>query len=300
MGHILIAGGTGLLGSRLATLLREKGYETAILSRRIRPGDGRTYLWDPGRGTIDPEAIRQAVAVINLTGAGIADTWWTPARKRILIESRTRPTDLLRKTIESTTHQVGTYISGSAIGIYGNTGEELLTEEHPPGADFMAQCIQAWETAFKKVEALPLQAAALRMGIVLSAEGGALPRFLIPFKFRVGSYFGNGRQWYSWIHIDDVCRMYIHLLENPGLHGRFNAVAPNPVSCQEMVTAIGNVLGGPNLIAPLPAFLLRAALGEMADTILNSNRVSCGKMEAAGFHFRFPWLEPALSDLLKK
>ena len=298
MGHILIAGGSGLIGSRLAVLLQEKGYETAILSRKRPSSGGNTYHWDPGHRIIDPEAIRRADAVINLVGAGIADTWWTPARKRVLIESRTRPTELLIQMLESTPNEVKTFITGSAIGIYGNTGDSLLGEEAPPGGDFMGKCILAWETAFQKAEVLPLRTVALRMGIVLTPAGGALSKFLLPFRFRVGAYLGNGRQWYSWIHMDDVCAIFIHALENAEIKGKYNAVAPQPVTNKEMVTTIARVLGGPHLIAPVPAFLLRAGMGEMADAILNSNRVSSRKIEASGFSFRFPALEPALKDLL--
>lgn len=298
MGHILIAGGTGLVGSRLVTMLAEKGYETALLSRYTTSSVIKSFRWDPARGVIDQAAVEGATAVINLAGAGIADGLWTSARKRLIIESRTQSTALLRKAIASTSNKVETYLSSSAIGYYGNAGDALLEETAPAGKGFLAESTREWENAFHEIESLNIRAAAFRIGIVLSPEGGALGKILLPFKARIGSYFGDGRQWYSWIHIDDVCRMFIHALENPDMRGIYNAVAPAPVTNKELVETIGKVMGGPNLIAPVPVFLLRTGMGEMADVILNSNKVSSRKIEATGFSFRFPQLKPALENLL--
>lgn len=300
MSHILIAGGTGLIGSRLITLLQEKGYKVALLSRRASSSQPvKTYQWDPGRGTIGKEAIEQADAVINLAGAGIADGLWTSARKRLIIGSRTESTALLAQTIQSTSNQVQTYLSASAVGYYGHAGDTWLDESSPAGKGFLAESTKAWESAFHEVENLNIRAVALRIGIVLSPKGGALEKILLPFQARVGSYFGNGKQWYSWIHIEDVCRLFLHALENPDMRGIYNAVAPNPVTNKELVEQIGKVKGGPNLIAPVPAFLLRTAMGEMADVVLNSNRVSAEKTETTGFSFLFPELRPTLEDLIK-
>ena len=298
MSHILIAGGTGLVGSRLCTLLQERGYEVALLSRKASSNGIKTYQWDPSAGSIAPEAVETASAVINLAGAGIADSWWTSARKRLIIDSRTESTAVLKKAIETTTHQVATYLSASAIGYYGDTGDSWLEESASAGNGFLAESTQAWENAFHEVENLNIRAAAFRIGIVLTPKGGALEKILLPFHARIGSYFGNGRQWYSWIHIDDLCRMFIHALESPDIRGIYNAVAPHPATNKNFVETISRVLGGPHLIAPVPAFLLRTGMGEMADVILNSNRVSAKKIQTTGFEFRFPELEQALKDLL--
>jgi len=300
MSYILIAGGTGLVGARLGEMLREKGYETALLSRSSATREGlRVFSWDPSQGRMDPEALGEASAVINLAGAGIAERPWTQARKRLIVESRTQSADLLRKTLLSTPNRVETYLSASAIGFYGDTGEDWTDEDAAPGKGFLAESTQAWESAFHEVETPAIRAAAFRIGIVLSPRGGALEKMLLPFKARLGTYFGDGRQWYSWIHIDDVCRIFIHALENPEIRGVYNATAPNPARNKALVEAIGAALGGPHLMAPAPAFALRLAMGEMADVILNSNRVSSKKIEASGFEFRFPVLAPALTDLLK-
>lgn len=298
MSHILIAGGSGLVGARLSAMLRERGYETALLSRNSSSNGIKTFQWNPASGAIDRAAVEGASAVINLAGAGIADRLWTPARKRLIIESRTQSTALLKQAIATASNRVETYLSASAIGYYGHAGDALLEETAPAGKGFLAESTNAWESAFRELESLHIRSAAFRIGIVLSPEGGALAKILLPFKARVGSYFGDGSQWYSWIHIDDVCRIFIHALENPEVRGIYNAVAPHPVSNKELVETIGKVLGGPNLIAPVPAFLLRTGMGEMADVILNSNRVSSRKIEATGFSFRFPQLKPALEDLL--
>ncbi|MBK7406917.1 MAG: TIGR01777 family protein [Saprospirales bacterium] len=301
MSHILVAGGTGLIGSRLCTRLQENGHQVALLSRKPgASGKIKTYQWDPARGTIDLTAIQQADAVINLAGAGIADTLWTAARKRLIVESRAQSTALLRQAIQSTPNNVQTYLSASAIGFYGHAGEEWLEETASTGKGFLAESTKAWEDAFHEVEKLNIRAVALRIGIVLTPKGGALEKILLPFKGRVGSYFGNGRQWYSWIHIEDVCRLFLYAMENIDMRGIYNAVAPNPVTNKELVESIAKVRGGFNLIAPVPAFLLRTAMGEMADVILNSNRVSAKKTVAAGFTFQYPELSPALEALLKK
>ena len=300
MGHILVAGGTGLVGTRLVQLLRKKGYEVALLSRKASNSkETTTYRWDTTSGEIDLAAVQNADAVINLAGAGIADSWWTPQRKRLIIESRTHSTGLLLQALQTSPNPVKTYLSASAIGYYGDAGDTWLEETDPAGEGFLAESTQAWEAAFHEAEKLDIRSAALRIGIVLTPKGGALSKMLLPFRARMGSYFGNGRQWYSWIHIDDLCNLFIHALEDPKAQGIYNAVAPNPVTNKELVKAIGGVLGGPYLYAPVPEFVLRGAMGEMADVILSSSRVSAKKVAETGFEFQFPELKPALEDLLK-
>ncbi len=299
MPTILIAGGAGLIGSRLSVLLREAGYDVIHFSRRARPdAEFPTYQWDVAAGAYDEAAIQRADYVINLAGAGIADKRWTPTRKQLIIDSRVNSTRLLRKAFEQAGKAPQAYLSSAAIGIYGDRGDNWVDENDAPGKGFLSDSCQAWEAAISEVAATGWRTVALRIGLVLSTRGGALEKLLISFNVNTGAYFGNGRQWYSWIHIDDLCRMFIHALETPALSGFYNAVAPEPVRNKPFTEAIARALDKPSLILPVPAFALRLGMGEMADAVLISTKVSAEKIQSAGFTFRFPKLDAALRDLL--
>lgn len=301
MSNILIAGGSGLIGQRLSELLAERGHTVAHLSRS-KPDNSPypVFQWNPAQREIEAEAIRQADYVINLAGAGIADKPWTAARKELIIRSRTDSARLLRESFTRFDHQPKAYISASAIGYYGNRGEEWLDETAAPGSGFLAESTVAWEKSIAEVAQSGIRTAALRIGIVLSTQGGAMEKMLLPFSFGLGTYFGDGSQWYSWIHIDDLCQMFVKALEDDTMQGFYNGVAPEPVTNKELVGQMKTALGKPGLILPAPAIALRLAMGEMADVILSSARVSSRKIEAAGFAFRFPRLLPALKDLLER
>lgn len=299
---ILIGGGTGLVGNHLSEMLSQKGYDVLHLSRK-KNLDKKfpAYGWDLKNGTIDEEAIQKADAVINLAGAGVADARWTKSRKKLIIDSRVDSTLLLKNAFEKAGKIPDAFISAAAIGYYGNRGEELMTEETPPGAEgFLAESCIAWEAALDEVKKTGWRTARIRIGIVLSTKGGALEKIILPVKFRIGGYFGNGQQWYSWIHIEDLCRMFIHILENENLSGAFNGVSPNPERNKPFTKNIGVAIGKTPLMAPGPEFAMRIALGEMADTILSSTRVSSEKIMKADFEFKFPQLIEAVQDLVKR
>lgn len=301
MASILLAGGAGLIGRRLRNILSQEGHKVSILSRKNNPyGEFPTFVWDPEKGVIDHDAVRQADVVINLAGAGIADARWTPERKREIIESRTRSTRLLLESFQCTGHSPQGFLSGAAIGYYGERGNEELTENAAPGKGFLAESCVAWEQAIAEVGAAGIRTAAFRIGIVLSTRGGALEKMLLPARLGAGTYFGNGAQWYSWIHIDDVCRMFLYAIQNTEMTGVFNAVAPEPVTNKDLSLALMRALGKPPVLLPAPAFALRWAMGEMADVVLNSTKVSSRKMEQAGFQFQFGNLDAAFADLLKR
>jgi len=302
MPTILIAGGTGLVGKRLSTLLKERQYEVLHLSRRSNPkAVFPTYCWDPATGFIEPEAVKRADYIINLAGAGIADARWTAARKRLIIESRVQSAELLQTALQSPSAKARAYISAAAIGYYGNSGDQLVDETSPAGEGFLAESCTAWEDSIQKVAtATGLRTVGLRIGIVLSTQGGALEKMLIPLRFGLNTYFGNGRQWYSWVHIDDVCRLFIAAIENAQMAGMYNAVAPNPVSNYQLSVALGKAWARPAVLLPAPAFALRLAMGEMAEVVLNSNCVSADKALATGFEFQHPHLDEALSDVLRR
>lgn len=299
MKNILIAGGTGLVGTRLSHLLRGQGYHISHLSRHADPNaEFPTFAWDPDKGTYDKKAFENADAIINLAGAGIVDKRWTADRKRVIIESRTLSNALIAKFLQKEKHTIKTYISASAIGFYADRGAALLTEDDVAGKGFLAESTVAWENAIDEVRKTGIRTVALRIGIVLSTEGGALPEMLKPFLVRTGVYFGNGEQYISWIHIDDLCRIFQFALEHNNMSGIYNAVAPKPMTNYAFTQAIAEAKGGGYLLLPAPAFTLRIAMGEMADTVLNGTNVSSQKIENQGFTFVYTDALPALKSLL--
>lgn len=298
MKKILIAGGTGLVGTHLSHLLKNRGYVVAHLSRRAQPNaEFPTYAWQPETGSFDQKAFDEADVLINLAGAGIADKSWSKKRKNEIIESRTSGNALIAKYLRSNKHKIQTYISASAVGFYGHRGDDMMTETAVAGTGFLAESTVAWEQSIAEVAATDVRTVALRIGVVLTPEGGALQKMLLPFMAHVGTYFGDGRQWVSWIHRDDLCRIFLWAVENPQAHGTFNAVAPNPLSSYDLTAAISTAKGGGYLLLPAPSFALRLGMGEMADVVLGSTRVSSQKIENQGFTFQFPEAVGALKDL---
>lgn len=299
MSTVLIAGGSGLVGRRLSIFLRQKGYDVLHLSRRKNPAaDFPSYQWDLEKGFIEEEAILKADFVINLAGAGIADRRWTRARKELLLSSRVQSALLLLSYFKKAEKWPKAFLSASGIGFYGDAGEELLDETSSAKQGFLAEICTEWEKAAGAFAAAGVRTLIFRIGIVLSAKGGALEKMLLPFCFFLGVYFGNGRQWYSWIHIDDLCKMFVMGLENESLQGVYNAVAPQPHRNKTFTVGMGKALQKPFLLLAAPAFLLRPALGEMADTILSGSKVSADKILRAGFEFKYPDLQGALRDLV--
>ncbi|GMQ30059.1 TIGR01777 family oxidoreductase [Algoriphagus confluentis] len=293
MNHILITGGSGLVGQQITRLLEKKGYQVAWLSRSAQ--GQKSFLWDVEKGKIDPEAMEWADSVIHLAGAGVAEKRWTPERKKLILESRTQSTKLLYSAIEKAINKPSTFISASAVGYYGfNTGTKLVDENSPAGDDFLAQVVIAWENETKKMEALHLRTVLLRIGIVLDADGGALGEMLKP---PVAAPLGSGDQWMSWIHIEDLARMFVFALEKTTLQGVYNAVGPNPATNQQLTQEAASAKGKPYLGIGVPGFALKLVLGEMAAMVLGGNRVSSQKIQKAGFQFEFFELSAALRDI---
>lgn len=292
----LLAGGSGLIGSRLTVMLREKGFTVRILTRSPK-AEGQ-FFWNPAAGSIDATALQGVDYIVNLAGTGIADRRWTKARKRDIIESRVQSARTLRAALERSALRPKAYLSSSAIGYYGNSGERRMTETDPPvDNSFMAECCRQWEAAADEVAALGIRTVKFRIGIVLAKEGGALAEFVKPLRFGIGGYFADGQAWYSWIHLDDLCRMFIWAMENPTIEGVFNAAAPNPVRNKALLNAVAKAMRQPAIFIPAPAFALRLVLGEMASAILNSNRIASEKVLQAGFQFHYPELEGALKQI---
>jgi len=301
MPTVLIGGGSGLIGIHLSYLLKQKGYHVILLSRK---GDLNAtfprYAWNLETGEIDEEAILKADYVINLTGAGIADKRWTASRKKIIIESRVKSMELFKNAFTKLNKKPKAFIAASATGFYGNRKDELLTENSAAGDGFLAESTQAWEKSTESLKSMDIRFVTIRIGIVLSTKGGALPKLALSQNFGIGSYFSDGKAYYPWIHIDDLCNIFIKSIEEENMVGTFNGVAPNTVTNYELTKAAAKAKNKSVLMVPVPAFLLRLGMGEMADVVLTSAKVSSQKLIESGFKFKFAEVIPALKDLFKR
>ncbi|HOY05114.1 MAG TPA: TIGR01777 family oxidoreductase [Saprospiraceae bacterium] len=295
----LLAGGTGFIGTRLADMLLQQGHVVRLLTRQ--PKGAGQFAWDVEKGTIDRKALEGVDYVVNLAGAGIADKRWTEARKREIVDSRVKSTHMLAEAVKQSGHQPQAWVSASAIGYYGNSGEQKMHEtDAPVDRSFMVDCCEQWEQAVDEIAALGIRTVKLRLGVVLEKGGGALDEFVKPLRFGLGTYFGNGQAWYSWIHRDDVCRAFIWALETPDVDGVFNLVAPYPIRNKALVKAIAHARRRPAVFLPVPSFALRLLFGEMSATILNSNLIASEKIEQAGFIFQYPDTDKALESIFQK
>lgn len=301
MQRVLITGGSGLVGRRLTDMLIEKGYEVCWLSRTADTVSRiKKYVWDIRKGYIDPAALAETDYIIHLAGAGVADKAWTTSRKQEILESRTLSTALLAQALRETPNHVKAVIGASAIGWYGlDTGDRLLTENAPAAQDFLARVVQAWEAETDLIAKSGIRVAKIRIGIVFSSEGGALPKLAQPVRLYAGAPLGSGKQWMSWIHIDDLCRLFIWAMENPQASGAYNAVAPNPATNEAVTKAVGKILHRPILPLNVPAFTIKLMFGEMGGIVLGGNKVSSNRVLQEGFVFQYPELEGTLRQLLQ-
>jgi hypothetical protein len=294
--RIALTGATGFIGRRLIERLLDCGHALRLLGRKPF-GSLPFSSWDAGGADPPPEeSLRETEAVIHLAGEPVAQRWTQEAKRRIRA-SRVEGTRRLVEALAALPQRAGVLISASASGIYGARGDDILTESTPPGGGFLAEVCLEWERAAAGAEALGLRVIRLRIGTVLGRGGGALARLLRPFKAGLGGRLGNGRQWMSWIHLDDLVELIRFAAESPGLRGPVNAVAPNPVTNADFTRQLAAVLRRPAAL-PVPAFTLRAVFGEMASVLLDSQRVAPEAALAAGFDFRYPELGLALKELL--
>jgi uncharacterized protein (TIGR01777 family) len=291
---ILISGSSGLVGTAATTALQSDRHSVVHLVRPGKAAKAVDVQWDPMRATVDVAGIEGVDVVIHLSGAGIADGRWTDDRKQVLRSSRVDTTRVLVDSLSRLKQKPRLLMVASAIGYYGLRGDEILTESSTNGTDFLALVCRDWEAEASRAAAMGIRAVMLRFGIILSGKGGALPRMLTPFKLGLGGRLGNGQQWMSWIAIEDVIGIIRHTIANEQVSGPVNVVAPNPVQNEEFTRLLAAMLHRP-AIFPAPAFLLRLALGEMADAVLlSSDRVKPERILAAGYKFRLEILEPAL------
>lgn len=300
--RIIIPGGSGLIGRALTADLAAAGYEVIILSRSPEkveglPDGARAEGWDGQSAAGWGHLADGAGAIVNLAGENLAAGRWTAERKRRILESRVKPGQAVVEAVEAAQNKPGVVIQSSAVGFYGPRGDEEITESAAPGTDFLANLCREWEASTAPVGGMGVRLVIIRTGLVLSLDGGALPRILLPFKLFVGGPIGSGRQWWPWIHIDDVVAAIRFLIETETAPGPYNLTAPSPLTNAQFSRVVGRVLGRPALM-PVPAFALQLLFGEMSTVLLDGQRVMPYALREAGFTFRFPEAESALRDLI--
>lgn len=290
--RIVMTGGSGALGRALADSLRSRGDEVVS----IRRGDGPDE-WNPSEGRLDPALLAGASAVVNFNGIGLGDVRWTDERKAALVSSRIDPTSLLAETMAHMSDPPPVFVSSSAVGIYGDTGDDIADESSPPGDDFLAQLCVDWEQAAAPAADAGIRVVHPRTGITLQPGEGALARMALPFKLGIGGRIGDGSQWWSWISIRDTIRAFEHLIDTPSLSGPVNVVAPNPVTNAEFTKAFGAVINRPTVI-PVPKLALNILLGsELAESVgYGSTRASAAKLLDSGFEFTSETVDQALRE----
>jgi len=316
MPTVLITGGTGMIGTALSRHLLNQGYDVIILSRNpietasvykttstqnsFRPSGNIYYAkWDTDKMMIDPQAIAKADHVVHLAGEGVAKKRWTKKRKDEIRLSRTKSSELLYNCLSSKPNKVKSVVSASAIGWYGPDQGKIFTEDDPASNDFLGQTCKAWEESIDKVATLGKRLVKMRLGIALSNEGGALAEFKKPARFGVAAVLGSGNQVTSWIHIDDLCRAFIHAIETPEMTGVYNLVAPQPATNRELTLLIANAMNGRFFIPfKVPSFLLKLIMGEMSVEVLKSTTVDSGKLQKTGFNFIYTNVQSAIKHLI--
>jgi uncharacterized protein (TIGR01777 family) len=297
--RILIAGGSGTVGQKLTISLQNKGFDVAWLSRSTGSKNNvRTFYWNPATNNIDNQALEFADVIINLAGTGVADARWSSAYKSAIYDSRIDSTNLIANALTQGKHSTKSYLSASAIGIYGYNAGLNTPETGPFANNFLANVCHDWENAAAPIEKLGIQTVFLRIGVVLAKEGGFVKEVSAPIKRYVGAVLGNGQQQTSWIHIDDLCNLFIHFINNPNLNGAFNAVSPNPETNANLTRMMAKLLGKPLWLPGVPKFVLRLLFGELSDVLLASQHISAQKVLDTGFTFAFPKAEAALKDLI--
>jgi uncharacterized protein (TIGR01777 family) len=283
-------------------MLLDKGYEVSWLSRsRGERDDIQVFLWNPEEGVLDESALDGVDVIVHLAGLNIGDKRWTPERKRRIVDSRVKSGELLLQAVRSGRFHPQAYISASGIGYYGASSSEIIWEEDAAAAeDFLGQTCRKWEAVGPGFEALDIRTVMVRTGVVLSDQGGALKKLSLPVRLGAGASLGSGKQFMPWIHIDDLCGIFLHVMEDQDLKGAYNAVAPEHVSNKEFTRSLARVLKRPMFLPGIPAPLLRLVLGERSLLLLEGSRVSSQKIRSAGYSFLFPELKPALKNILSR
>lgn len=299
--NILLTGGTGFVGKNITDLLVANGFSVSVLSRSDQKNAPSIsyYKWDLNRNYIDEEAILKADYIIHLAGEGIVEKRWTEKRKKDILESRVKPVDLIFSILEKKGKKLDAFISASAIGIYGaTTNDNICTEHTPPANDFLGITCQEWEKATDKINSLGIRTVKVRTGIVLGKGEGFLKKIVPSFKAGFGSILGTGKQYVPWIHIDDLCNIYLKAVLDQEMHGPYNACITDDTTNAVLSKTLANLFGYSIWLPKAPAFILKIVLGEMSVAVLEGQRVSSEKIQKTGFEFQFTNLERALANCL--
>ncbi|MGH9227070.1 MAG: TIGR01777 family oxidoreductase [Acidimicrobiales bacterium] len=299
--RVIVTGSHGLIAGAVATSLGGDGHHVTRLVRGLpRPGASEAG-WDIKEGTVDAAALEGHDAVVHMAGAGIGDQRWTAKRKQEVLSSRVDGTTLLARTLAGLTDKPKVFVSGSAVGYYGDRGDEELTEASGPGTGFLADVVRQWEEATAPAQAAGIRVVTLRSGIIQAGSGGALERLMLPFKLGFGGRWGSGKQWLSWVHLQDEVGAIRHVIDTDNLSGPVNATAPNPVTVADYADALGKALHRPTVL-PTPTLALKAILGSelVREMMLGGQRVLPAKLQASGYAFRHPDLAGALADAVAR
>lgn len=299
---ILITGGTGLVGQALRQKLIAKGYAIKLLSTSKNKCNGiDVFYWNLENEQLDERALENIDYIIHLAGANISDKRWTAQQKKVIIDSRTISTNLLLNELKKRNKTLKAFISSSATGYYGAiTSEHIFLETDQNEQDFLGKVCNQWEAGVEEISALGIRTVKLRTGVVLSNKGGALKKLIAPARWGLSAAMGSGKQYLPWIHIDDLCNMYIHCLENNHIQGVYNAVAPQHITNKDFTKELAVSLNKPYFLPNIPYFLLKTVLGEMSLIILEGSRISCEKIIATGFQFKYKAITEALHSLTNK
>lgn len=300
--NVLLTGGSGFIGKHLTDMLLEAGYSVSILSRSERESSEAIiyYKWDLNKNYIDENAVLNADYIIHLAGEGIVEKRWTAKRKKDILDSRIKPIDLIFSVLEKNNKKLNAFVSASAVGIYGAvTSHRICTENTPPANDFLGTTCQKWESAVDKIGSLGIRTVKIRTGIVLGKEEGFLKKMIPTFKSGFGAVLGSGKQYLPWIHIEDLCRIYLKSIEDEKLEGPYNACITDNTTNSRFSKTLANLFGYSIWLPKVPPFLLKLFLGEMSEAVLTGQRVSSEKIQQTGFEFRFADLEKTLINCIK-
>jgi hypothetical protein len=301
MGRYIITGGTGIVGKQLSKILLKNGQHVSLLSRRAGFEDAFfKYKWSISKQQIDTKWLLDTDTIVHLTGAGVADKKWTEAYKKEIYDSRILSTKLLFDTLKNNPHTIKTIVAASAIGIYGNDVKGIADENYPAADTFLAKVCKDWETEVNKFSELGIRVVIIRVGVVLSANGGFIKEVSKPIKMYAGAALGNGKQLMSWIHIDDLVNIFVKASKDSKMHGAYNAVAPTPISNQLITKKMAALLHKPLWLPNIPLFALKFLFGEMADMLVANQHISSQKIVDAGFQFEFPDIDLALADIFNE
>ncbi len=299
MSKVLITGGTGLVGMHLGKKLQELGYEIAILSRnKSNENKIQIYFWDYDKNEIDKDAINTSDFIIHLAGANLGERKWTSKRKQLILDSRIKSAELIYNNLDKENNRLRAFMTASAIGYYGAiTYDKVISETELPADDFLGQTCKKWEQVANRFSDIGIRTVKIRTGVVLAKQGGVLPKIIIPIKLGIGSAIGSGDQYFPWIHIDDLCSIYIKAIEDTQMTGAFNAVAPEYKTNKQFIETMAHNLDKPFWFPKIPAIAIKVILGKMSEMILTGSRISSDKLKNSGFVFRYPHLESALEQL---